>query len=106
MRIVDQLLICKGLQINSIVHWVEAWKQWLPTMYGIKPDQGFEFHWLKKYYNLSCFIRSVTNSASIHYCPQPNISNVSPVENLNLTQSQAFGLLSSHYGVLLSGGLP
>jgi len=78
-------------------------------MYGItKLDQGFEFCWLKKCYNLSCFIqiRSVTNSASIHYCPQPNISNVSQVENLNLTQSRLFNLLSSHYGVLLSGGLP
>lgn len=107
--LIGVILICKGLQIYSIVHWVETWKQGLPTMYGItKLDQGFEFCWLKKCYNyLSCFIqiRSVTNSASIHYCPQPNISNVSRVENLNLTQSRAFGLLSSHY-VLLSGGLP
>jgi len=71
--LIGVMLICKGLQIYSIVHWVEAWKQGLPTMYGItKLDQGFEFCWLKKCYDLSCFIqiRSVTNSASIHYCPQ------------------------------------
>lgn len=55
--LIGVILICKGLQIYSIVHWVEAWKQGLPTMYGItKLDQGFEFCWLKKCYNLSCFI--------------------------------------------------